>query len=77
VAHNLWIEVTTAVRPATSGVLYYLAIPVTMVLDTLVLKNPPLITQWAGAALVLLGNGFAWWSATQRRDPAPAGDEPA
>ena len=72
VAHNLWIEVTTAVRPATSGVLYYLAIPVTMVLDTLVLKNPPALGQWAGAALVLAGNGFAWWTAIQRRTPTDA-----
>lgn len=79
VAHNLWIEVTTAVRPATSGVLYYLAIPVTMVLDTLVLKNPPSVSQWGGAALILAGNGFAWWSATQRSTPvpsAPVGEQP-
>ncbi len=65
IAHNLWIEVTTAVRPSTSGLLYYLAIPVTMVLDAIVLGNPPSLSQWGGAGLILAGNAFAWWAANQ------------
>lgn len=58
VAHNLWISITTAVRPATSGLLYYLAIPITMVLETIVLKRPPTWTQLIGALLILSGNAF-------------------
>ena len=62
VAHNLWISITTEVRPATSGMLYYLSLPVTIGLETLLLQRPPTYMQLTGAALILLGNGFALWS---------------
>jgi drug/metabolite transporter (DMT)-like permease len=58
IAHNLWISITTVVRPATSGLLYYLAIPITMLLETFVLKRPPQMSQLVGAALILSGNAF-------------------
>lgn len=60
VAHNLWISVTTQVRPATSGVLYYLTIPVTMTLETWLLSRPPTAAQWLGAALILSGSAIAF-----------------
>lgn len=55
VGHNLWISITTEVRPATSGMLYYLSIPVTMLLETLVLKQPPAVNQILGATIIALG----------------------
>jgi drug/metabolite transporter (DMT)-like permease len=66
VAHNLWISITTAVRPATSGLLYYLAIPITMLLETFVLKQPPQVSQLVGAALILSGNAFGLVNRVQR-----------
>jgi drug/metabolite transporter (DMT)-like permease len=57
VAHNLWISITTQVRPATSGLLYYLAIPITMLLETLILDRAPSTMQLIGAALIIAGGG--------------------
>lgn len=65
VAHNLWIAVTTRVRPATSGMLYYLTIPVTMVLDAVLIGSPPSPVQWLGAGLILSGNGYVLWARTR------------
>lgn len=56
VAHNLWISITTEVSPATSGLLYYLTIPVTMVLDTVVLGQRVAPPQIAGALCIALGH---------------------
>lgn len=61
VAHNLWISITTEVRPATSGLLYYLTIPVTMLLEATVLDAPPSPRQWLGAGLVLTGSAYVFW----------------
>lgn len=66
VAHNLWISITTEVRPATSGLLYYLAIPITMLLETFVLNEPPQVSQLIGAALILSGNASGLISRVQR-----------
>lgn len=60
VAHNLWIAITTQVRPATSGILYYLTIPVTLTLEALVLGHPPSTPQWVGAALIVAGSTAAF-----------------
>lgn len=60
VAHNLWIAITTQVRPATSGILYYLTIPVTLSLEALVLHHPPTLPQWSGAALIVAGSSAAF-----------------
>ena len=65
IAHNLWISITTEVRPATSGLLYYLTIPITMVLESIVLESPPSPTQWAGASLVLAGNAYVYLAKTR------------
>ena len=65
VAHNLWIAVTTEVRPATSGLLFYLTIPMTMLLEATLLDAPPSETQWLGAGLVLAGNGYVFWVRTR------------
>ena len=79
VAHNLWIAITTEVRPATSGLLYYLTIPITMTLEAIVLARPPSATQWLGAALVLAGNAYVFVAKTRAAAklaaPAPARDE--
>lgn len=56
VAHNLWIAITTKVKPSTSGLLYYLVLPVTMVLETAFVGHPPSLAQVAGAVLIVGGN---------------------
>jgi drug/metabolite transporter (DMT)-like permease len=56
VAHNLWISITTEVAPATSGLLYYLAIPVTIALEWAVLGRPPRPAEVLGAALIASGS---------------------
>jgi drug/metabolite transporter (DMT)-like permease len=55
VAHNLWIAITTEVRPATSGLIYYLTIPITMILETLFLDRPPSMNQALGAFVIIAG----------------------
>ena len=72
VAHNLWISITTEVRPATSGMIYYLSLPVTIGLETVLLKRPPTWTQLCGAALILSGNAFALWSRAMETSRAVA-----
>jgi len=64
IAHNLWIAVTTEVRPATSGLLYYLALPITMVLETWILAQAPSLNQWLGALMILSGNAVVFWHRT-------------
>lgn len=59
IAHNLWISITTEVPPATSGILYYLTIPVTMFLDWLVFGRPVLPSHLLGAGLILAGHWLA------------------
>lgn len=62
VAHNLWISITTEVRPATTGMLYYLSLPITMLLESWLLHHPPTFSQATGAALILCGNLYAFFS---------------
>jgi drug/metabolite transporter (DMT)-like permease len=56
VAHNLWISITTKVEPRTSGLLYYLAVPITMSLEALLLGRPPTPNQLVGALFIIGGN---------------------
>lgn len=72
VAHNLWISITTEVRPSTSGLLYYLALPVTMTLEALVLSKPPSQNQLVGAALIVGGNASVLLSQRQKQLPEHA-----
>lgn len=55
VAHNVWISISTQVAPSTSGVLYYMTIPVTVLLEWAVLGQPPRADQIAGALLIASG----------------------
>ncbi len=55
VAHNVWISISTQVAPSTSGILYYMTIPVTVALEWLVLAQPPRADQIVGALLIASG----------------------
>ena len=55
VAHNLWISITTEVRPATSGLIYYVTIPITMILEFLFLEQPLQANQMLGALVIICG----------------------
>lgn len=59
IAHNLWISITTEVEPRTSGLLYYLVVPVTMTLEAIILARPPSPNQLLGALFIVGGNAFA------------------
>lgn len=69
VAHNVWISISTQVAPSTSGILYYMTIPVTVLLEWMVLGRPPRGDQIAGALLIASGTllGPLW----RRLGPAP------
>lgn len=55
VAHNVWISISTQVAPSTSGILYYMTIPVTVALEWIVLAQPPRTDQIVGALLIASG----------------------
>jgi drug/metabolite transporter (DMT)-like permease len=66
VQHTLWTRLTTRLPTLTTSVLFYLAVPVTLVLGVVLLEEQ--VTGWmaAGAALILSGNLLALLN--RRRD---------
>ncbi|MCH2108682.1 MAG: DMT family transporter [Polyangiaceae bacterium] len=59
IAHNLWIEVSSVLPPQVTGTIYYLALPMTLILEGLVLRKSPTQGELTGAALIIGGNLLA------------------
>ncbi len=58
IAHTLWVRVTTTLSTKTTSLLFYLFVPVTMILSFLLLNEPLGTGKIAGATLVITGNVF-------------------
>ncbi|HEX7088390.1 MAG TPA: EamA family transporter, partial [Vicinamibacterales bacterium] len=70
VQHTLWTRLTTRLSTLVTSVLFYMAVPVTLVLGVVLLRER--VTPWmiGGAALIIAGNVLAVVSqpSVRRRD---------
>ena len=55
-AHTLWLRATSELPHAASSVIYYLSIPVAMIVSYLFLEEPMPGSKVAGACLIVLAN---------------------
>lgn len=56
IAHTLWVRVTTKISTTISSVIFYLIVPMTMVISHFWLKEPMQSTKVIGAFLIVSGN---------------------
>lgn len=56
IAHTLWVRVTTKLSTTTSSLIFYLIIPMTMVISHFWLKEPMPVEKIIGASLIVIGN---------------------
>jgi len=56
IAHTLWVRVTTKISTTVTSLIFYLIIPLTMIISYLWVDEPMPIQKIAGACLVVLGN---------------------
>lgn len=56
IAHSLWVRVTTRVSTTVSSLIFYLIIPMTMLISYFWLKEPMPAPKIIGALLVVVGN---------------------
>jgi drug/metabolite transporter (DMT)-like permease len=56
IAHSLWIRVTTRISTTISSLIFYLIIPLTMIISHFWLNEPMPIQKIAGALLIVSGN---------------------
>lgn len=74
-AHTLWLRATTELPHAASSIIYYLGVPVAMVVSYLFLDEPMPLNKILGAALIILANIIGIvkhmnLSAFRKRDPS-------
>lgn len=55
-AHTLWLRATTHLPHASSSVIYYISIPVTMLVSYFFLNEPMPLNKVLGACLIVLAN---------------------
>lgn len=55
-AHTLWLRATTELPHAASSIIYYLGVPVAMLVSYLFLDEPMPLSKISGAALIILAN---------------------
>ena len=56
IAHSLWVRVTTRISTTITSLIFYLIIPMTMVISHFWLDEPMPIEKIAGALLIVSGN---------------------
>lgn len=56
IAHSLWVRVTTRISTTVSSLIFYLIIPMTMLISYFWLKEPMPTPKIAGALLIVFGN---------------------
>ena len=59
IAHTLWVRVTTRLSTTISSIIFYLIIPMTMVISHFWLKEAMPFDKIIGALLIVLGNVFS------------------
>jgi drug/metabolite transporter (DMT)-like permease len=58
IAHTLWVRVTTTLSTKTTSLLFYLFVPIAMILSSLLLDEPMGKAKVIGATLIIAGNIF-------------------
>lgn len=58
VGHGLWVRVTTRLRPATTSIVYYGNVPISIALAVILLGEPLTTRLTLGAALIIGGSLF-------------------
>lgn len=61
IAHSLWVRVTTAISTTISSLIFYLIIPITMVISHFWLDEPMPSEKIIGAALIVFGNLLSFY----------------
>jgi len=61
IAHSLWVRVTTRVSTIITSLIFYLIIPLTMVISHFWLKEPMPLPKILGAFLVVSGNLISFY----------------
>ncbi|MEM9103371.1 MAG: DMT family transporter [Pseudomonadota bacterium] len=56
IAHTLWIKVSTELPPKFTAAIYYIYIPLTMMLSAIFLEEPITATKIIGALCIIAGN---------------------
>lgn len=67
VAHSLWVRVTTRIPPSATSIIYYLNIPVAIVLSVLLLREPLTVRTMSGALLIVGGSVTGLAAKARRR----------
>ena len=58
IGHTLWVKVTTELPTTVTSCIYYLAIPLSMLLEYLILNIPMTLSKLIGGGLIVGGNIF-------------------
>jgi len=72
IAHSLWVRVTTRVSTIVTSLIFYLIIPMTMVISHFWLKEPMPFYKIFGAFLIVSGNLISFYGRF-RKSPAGSG----
>ncbi len=56
IGHSLWVKVTTELNHVVSSVVYYLYVPITLLLSFFVLDEPLTSNKLIGASLIIVAN---------------------
>ena len=67
IAHSLWIKVTSKLSTLTSSLIYYLIIPISMLLSHFFLDEVMTISKLSGGSLILLANVIGIYSQWKRK----------
>lgn len=67
IVHSLWIRVTTRLPTIVSSLIFYLIVPMTMVISHFWLGEPMPLEKVAGAAMIILGNILSFYGRIKGR----------
>jgi drug/metabolite transporter (DMT)-like permease len=67
IAHSLWVRVTTQLSTTISSLIFYLIIPMTMVISHFWLHEPMPLHKILGAFLIVVGNAISFLGRLRRK----------
>lgn len=70
IAHSLWVRVTTHLSTIVSSLIFYIIVPITMVISHFWLEEPMPLEKVVGAAMIIFGNVLSFYGRMKGR-PIP------
>ncbi len=67
IAHSLWVRVTTRLSTVISSLIFYLIVPMTMVISHFWLAEPMPIEKIIGAVLIVIGNILSFYGRLKKK----------